>query len=52
VAREIADRGFPGGQLVLASLRGRQLPVIAHEFAENLIKILNFDGNAAGGTSG
>jgi DNA-binding transcriptional LysR family regulator len=51
VAREIADRGFPRGQLVLASLRGRQLPVIAHAFAEDLIRTLNVDGNAAGGAS-
>lgn len=36
VAREISDRGFPKGLLVLASLRGRQLPVIAHAFAEHL----------------
>jgi len=34
VAREIEDRGFPRGELVLASLRGRQLPVIAYAFAE------------------
>jgi LysR substrate binding domain len=32
VAREIIDRQFPGGHLVLAHLRGRQLPVIAHAF--------------------
>jgi len=36
VARPIEDRGFPHGRLVLASLRGRQLPVIAHAFAEHL----------------
>lgn len=36
VAREIDDRGFPRGELVLASLRGRQLPVIAYAFAEFL----------------
>ena len=36
VAREITDRGFPKGQLVLACLRNRQLPVIAHAFAEHL----------------
>lgn len=36
VAREISDRDFPKGQLVLASLRGRQLPVIAHAFAEHI----------------
>lgn len=34
VSRGIADRGFPRGQLVLAHLRGRQLPVIAHAFIE------------------
>lgn len=32
VAREISDRHFPRGHLVLAHLRGRQLPVIAHAF--------------------
>lgn len=36
VSREIADRGFPKGQLVLASLRNRQLPVIAYAFAEHM----------------
>lgn len=36
VAREIEDRGFPKGELVLANLRGRQLPVIAYAFAEFL----------------
>jgi DNA-binding transcriptional LysR family regulator len=36
VAREIEDRGFPKGELVLASLRGRQLPVIAYAFEEFL----------------
>ncbi|AMM24515.1 LysR family transcriptional regulator [Variovorax sp. PAMC 28711] len=36
VAREIEDRGFPKGEMVLASLRGRQLPVIAYAFAEFL----------------
>ena len=40
VAREIEDRGFPRGELVLASLRGRQLPVIAYAFAEFLRKRL------------
>jgi DNA-binding transcriptional LysR family regulator len=38
VSKEIGDRGFPKGHLVLASLRGRQLPVIAHVFAEHLKK--------------
>ena len=32
VARDITDRQFPSGHLVLAHLRGRQLPVIAHAF--------------------
>ena len=36
VARDIADRGFPSGELVLASLRGRQLPGIAYAFMEFL----------------
>lgn len=36
VAREICDRGFPKGLLVLASLRNRQLSVITHAFAEHL----------------
>jgi DNA-binding transcriptional LysR family regulator len=40
VAREIEDRGFPRGQLVLARLSGRQLPVIAHAFAEHLLRVL------------
>ena len=40
VARDITDRGFAGGQLVLACLRGRQLPVIAHAFAIDLAAAL------------
>ena len=44
VYREIADRGFLRGQLVLASLRNRQLPVIAHAFAEHLIASLAAQG--------
>jgi DNA-binding transcriptional LysR family regulator len=40
VARDIEDRGFPRGELVLASLRGRRLPVIAYAFAEFLRKSL------------
>jgi DNA-binding transcriptional LysR family regulator len=32
VAREITDRQFPVGQLLLAHLRERQLPVVAHAF--------------------
>jgi DNA-binding transcriptional LysR family regulator len=40
VAREIADRGFPRGSLVLARLAVRQLPVIAHAFAEHVSQAL------------
>ncbi len=40
VTREIADRGFPVGQLVLARLRGRQLPLITHAFTEHLAQSL------------
>jgi DNA-binding transcriptional LysR family regulator len=40
VAREIEDRGFPRGQLVLARLAGRHLPVIAHAFSGHLVKAL------------
>ena len=40
VAREITDRQFPSGNLVLAHLRGRQLPVIAHAFMAEAIKAL------------
>ena len=40
VAKEIEERGFPRGQLVLARLVGRQLPVIAHSFAAHLEKAL------------
>ena len=36
VYREIEDRGFPRGQLVLAHLRDRPLPVIASAFASHL----------------
>lgn len=36
VSRVIEDRGFPHGKLVLARLRGRQLPVIAYAFAEHV----------------
>jgi len=51
VARELTDRGFPRGQLVLASLRGRQLPVISHAFAGDLIKALNNNRHTAAETS-
>ena len=40
VARPIEDRGFPGGHLILASLRGRQLPIVAYAFAEHLKCVL------------
>ena len=40
VVREIADTGFPRGQLVMARLAGRQLPVIAHAFAEHVEKAM------------
>ena len=40
VSREIEDREFPKGRLVLASLRGRQLPVVAHSFVEHLKQAL------------
>jgi DNA-binding transcriptional LysR family regulator len=36
VVKEISDKRFPKGQLVLASLRNRQLPVVAYVFAEHL----------------
>ena len=36
-SREIADRGFPAANLVLASLQNRQLPVVAYAFAEYLM---------------
>ena len=39
-ARDIEDRGFPKEEMILASLRGRQLPVIAYAFAEFLRKRL------------
>jgi DNA-binding transcriptional LysR family regulator len=37
VVKEVEDRGFPRGQLVLASLHGRQLPVVAQAFAQHLL---------------
>jgi DNA-binding transcriptional LysR family regulator len=40
IVRDIEDRGFPRGQIVLAHLAGRQLPVIAHAFAEHLTQVL------------
>ncbi|MGE0310283.1 MAG: LysR family transcriptional regulator [Lautropia sp.] len=41
VAREVVDRGFPAGELVLARLRGRQLPVASHAFSEHLSVLLD-----------
>lgn len=44
VAREIEDRGFPRGQLVLANLRGRTLPIAASAFVRHLqIRLLGHD---------
>ncbi|GAA0502120.1 LysR family transcriptional regulator [Pigmentiphaga sp. GD03639] len=40
VARQLEDRHFPRGKLVLASLRHRQLPVIAHAFVEHIQQTL------------
>jgi DNA-binding transcriptional LysR family regulator len=34
VSKEICDPGFPTGELVMASLGGRQLPLVAHTFME------------------
>lgn len=48
VAHEITDRGFPGGDLVLARLRARQLPVLAHAFSEHLCRALEaWEGDAS-----
>lgn len=41
VVKDIADRNFPRGKLVLASLRNRQLPTIAHAFAEHIRQTLH-----------
>jgi DNA-binding transcriptional LysR family regulator len=48
VACEIEDRGFPRGQLVLASLRGRQLPALAYAFAEHLVAALKAGQSRSG----
>ncbi len=40
VSRDITDRQFPTGHLVLAHLRGRQLPVIAHAFIADTLLAL------------
>jgi DNA-binding transcriptional LysR family regulator len=40
VTREIEDRGFPLGHILMARLAKRQLPVIAHAFAEHVLSRL------------
>lgn len=50
VAREITDRKFPGGHLVLAHLRERQLPVIAHAFLAEAMAALAEASSSAGFT--
>lgn len=40
VKRELGDRGFPVGHLVLARLHGRQLSVATHAFVEHLVAAL------------
>ena len=40
VAREIDDRDVPRANLVLGQLRGRNLPVPAAKFAEQLARVL------------
>ncbi len=47
VARPIEDRGFPKGELVLACLRGRHLPVIAYALSEHLLAALQEAPNRA-----
>jgi hypothetical protein len=37
VMREIEDPGFPTGHILMARLAKRQLPVIAHAFAEHVL---------------
>ncbi|WP_345250898.1 LysR family transcriptional regulator [Pigmentiphaga soli] len=44
IARDIEDRNFPRGKLVLAGLRSRQLPVIAHAFAQHVRQRLETGG--------
>jgi DNA-binding transcriptional LysR family regulator len=45
VSREIEDRGFPKGSLVLASLAGRHLPVITHAFVVQLEEAFTSQAN-------
>lgn len=40
LTREIEDRGFPLGHILMARLAKRQLPVIAHAFAEHVLGLL------------
>lgn len=47
VVREIVDRHFPSGALVLAHLRGRQLPVITHAFIDKTVAAMNARGGRA-----
>ncbi len=44
VARPLEERGFPKGQLVLAHLQGRALPVVAQAFANHLAAGLATEG--------
>jgi len=41
VGRAVDERDIPRSNLVLCQLRGRNLPVAAASFAENLMKALN-----------
>jgi DNA-binding transcriptional LysR family regulator len=41
VSREITDKHFPSGALLLAHLRGRQLPVITHAFIAEALVAMN-----------
>ncbi len=43
LSRDIEDSGFPKGKLILAGLRGRQLPVIVYAFAEYVSQVLERD---------
>lgn len=49
VARDIEDRGFPRGQLVLAHLRERSMPVIATALADHLRALLSHAPTADAG---
>jgi hypothetical protein len=40
VTRDIEDRGFPLGHILIARLAKRQLPVIAHAFAQHVLSRL------------